>query len=63
MNQIGLKKEEIDTPALLVDLDLMEENMSTMANFFKDKEARLRPHTKVHRTPMLAHKQLEAGAK
>lgn len=60
---IGLLREEIDTPALLIDLDLMEKNISTMASFFKGKKAKLRAHTKVHRTPMIAHKQIEAGAK
>jgi len=63
MSQIGLEVNELDTPALLIDLDLMEKNISTMADFFKGKEAKLRAHTKVHRTPILAHKQLEAGAK
>lgn len=63
MYRIGLEKDEIDTPALLIDLDLMEKNISTMANFFKGKKAKLRAHTKVHRTPILARKQVEAGAK
>ena len=57
MGQIGIRREEIDTPALLVDLDLMEKNISTMAIFFKGKKAKLRAHTKVHRVPILAHKQ------
>lgn len=63
MYRIGLEKDEIDTPALLIDLDLMEKNISTMANYFKGKKAKLRAHTKVHRTPIIAHKQVEAGAK
>ena len=63
MDQIGIEIEEIDTPALLIDLDLMEKNISTMSAFFKGKEAKLRAHTKVHRTPVIAHKQLDAGAK
>lgn len=63
MYRIGLEKEEIDTPALLIELDLMEKNITTMANFFKGKNAKLRAHTKVHRTPIIAHKQIEAGAK
>jgi len=62
MNEVGTKKEEMDTPALLIDLDLMEKNISTMADFFKAKKARLWPHTKVHRTPILAHKQIQSGA-
>ncbi len=63
MSEIGLEKNEIDTPALLIDLDLMEKNISKMSHFFADKKAKLRAHTKVHRTPILAHKQIRAGAK
>lgn len=59
---VGIEREDIDTPALLVDLDLMEKNLGTMANFFHGKRTRFRPHTKVHRTPALAHKQIEVGA-
>lgn len=53
---------EIRTPALLVDLDAMESNLGRMAAFFRDKPARLRPHFKNHKVPLLAWKQLEAGA-
>jgi D-serine deaminase-like pyridoxal phosphate-dependent protein len=63
MSSLGIRREEIDTPALLVDLDLMEKNILTMTNFLHGKKARLRAHTKVHRTPELARKQIEAGAK
>ncbi|UCB46842.1 MAG: DSD1 family PLP-dependent enzyme [Spirochaetota bacterium] len=60
--EVGLHKMEIDTPALLIDLLAMEKNLKTMSDFFKGKEARLRPHVKLHKaTPILAHKQLEAG--
>src|SRR5208282_874700 len=41
----------------------MERNISIMANFFRNKTARLRAHSKVHRVPIIAHKQIEAGAK
>jgi len=59
---IGAEKEVISTPALLIDLDKMEYNISKMADFFQDKKAKLRPHMKTHKTPMIAHKQIEAGA-
>ena len=59
---IGIPKEEIDTPALLIDLDVFEANIRTMADFFKTVNADLRPHAKTHKTPIIAHKQLEAGA-
>jgi D-serine deaminase-like pyridoxal phosphate-dependent protein len=60
---VGLRKEELDTPALLLDLDAMERNLETMAAYFAGVKPRLRPHVKLHRaTPFLAHRQLEAGA-
>lgn len=60
---IGLPKDEIDTPALLIDLDVMEQNLKKMAAYFSTVDASLRPHVKLHRaTPVLAHRQLEAGA-
>lgn len=63
METPGISLEAIDTPALVVDLDLMEGNIARMANFFAGVSATLRPHTKTHKTPALAHKQIEAGAK
>jgi D-serine deaminase-like pyridoxal phosphate-dependent protein len=62
MIRIGAKKDEIDTPALLIDLDVMEKNIDTMAKFFRSVPAELRPHAKTHKCPIIAHKQLEAGA-
>lgn len=64
--QPGLDRDALDTPALLIDLDEMERNIATMANFFKGlandgSPVRLRPHTKTHKCPVLAHKQIEAG--
>ena len=59
---IGIPKEEIDTPALLIDVDIMEANIQKMAGFFKTVNADLRPHVKTHKTPIIAHKQMEAGA-
>jgi len=58
-----LQIQDIPTPALLVDLDLMEFNLRLMADFFADKPAKLRPHFKNHKAPMLAWKQLRAGAR
>ena len=61
--EVGLHKSQLDTPALLIDLQVMEDNLQRMADFFKDKEVELRPHVKLHKaTPALAHRQLEAGA-
>ena len=54
--------EQIATPALLVDLDAMEFSLQKMAGFFADKPCKLRPHFKNHKVPLLAWKQLRAGA-
>ena len=53
---------EIDTPALLVDLDAMERNLTRMARFFDAAATGLRPHYKNHKSPALARHQLNAGA-
>jgi len=59
---IGRHKSEIDTPALLLYMDAVERNIVKMAHFFSDKKCELRPHMKTHKLPMIAHKQIEAGA-
>ena len=61
-SMVGSEKYAINTPALLIDLEKMEFNIARMAHFFKDREANLRPHMKTHKTPVIAHKQIEAGA-
>ena len=57
-----MKLHEIDTPALLLDLDAMERNLAKMARFFSAGKTRLRPHYKNHKCPALARRQIEAGA-
>jgi D-serine deaminase-like pyridoxal phosphate-dependent protein len=56
------KKEYIDTPALLLDLDKIESNLKKAADFMATTKARLRPHIKTHKCPVLAQKQVRAGA-
>lgn len=51
-----------DTPFVAVDLDVMERNITSMANIAKEAGVKLRPHTKTHKSPYIAKKQLEAGA-
>ena len=53
---------ELDTPALLLDLDAFEYNVSKMAQFFADKPTSLRPHAKTHKCPEIARRQLHSGA-
>ncbi len=49
--------EEVDTPAVLVDLDTMEANLDRYADFAEKHGVRLRSHVKTHKTPALAHLQ------
>jgi D-serine deaminase-like pyridoxal phosphate-dependent protein len=60
--RIGAPIDEIDTPALIVDLDAFERNLNSMAAFAKSAGVRLRPHAKTHKCPTVALKQIAAGA-
>src|SRR5208282_1969858 len=53
---------DIDTPALLVDLDTMERNLRRVADYTRAHGLRLRPHTKTHKSPRIGLRQLELGA-
>jgi len=53
---------EIDTPALVVDLDILERNLRRVADYAKDHDLRLRPHTKTHKSPRIGKRQLDSGA-
>ena len=53
---------EIETPAVVVDLDVMDRNLSRMADYCRKHNLLLRPHTKSHKIPELAKRQLASGA-
>ena len=53
---------DLDTPALLVDLDRMESNLRRMAGYFVRGRAKLRPHFKANQVLSLATSQVQAGA-
>jgi len=53
---------DLPTPALLIDLDAMESNLQKMAEFYRPKGKKLRPHGKMHKCPVIAKKQIELGA-
>jgi D-serine deaminase-like pyridoxal phosphate-dependent protein len=55
-------KFELDTPALLLDLDALERNIQRMAAFFDTRPSALRPHCKTHKCVRIAHLQMAAGA-
>ncbi len=59
---IGAPFATLDTPRLLVDLDLLGRNIATMAASFARHGVGWRPHTKGIKLPAIAHKLLQAGA-
>ncbi len=52
----------IDTPAVLVDLDIAEANIDRFQAHCDAHNLSLRPHIKTHKLPFLARRQIEAGA-
>ncbi len=60
--QPGMSEDEIDTPALIVDLDAMEANLDAMAKLCKRAGVGLRAHAKTHKSPVIAHWQMQRGA-
>src|SRR6185295_1228983 len=57
-----MRVSEIETPAVVVDLDVIDRNLSRMAEYCRSKNLNLRPHTKTHKIPELAKLQLAGGA-
>lgn len=59
---IGLRVDQIDTPALVVDLDAMERNIARMADFARKHQVLWRPHAKMHKSAEIALLLQRAGA-
>ena len=53
---------EIETPALVVDLEICERNLQRVADYAREHGLRLRPHTKTHKSIRMAKRQLALGA-
>lgn len=62
LSPIGLPLSELDTPALLLDLDRLEHNVRTMSDHFRAAGVQWRPHAKAFKTPAIAHLLRRAGA-
>lgn len=60
--QPGMREDEIDTPALIVELDAFESNLRRMADALAPTGAKLRAHAKTHKSPVIAHLQMMHGA-
>ncbi len=60
--QVGQPVEEVDTPALVLDLDAFQFNLELMGDSVKNRSVRVRPHAKTHKSVDIARAQLAAGA-
>ncbi len=58
----GMREDEIDTPALVIDLDAFEFNLDTMAAKLAPTGVKLRAHAKTHKSPIIAKLQMARGA-
>lgn len=58
----GMREEEVDTPALLIDLDAFEHNLATMQSLLAPTGAKLRAHAKTHKSAVIAKLQMAHGA-
>ena len=59
---VGRPVDDLDTPALLIDLDAFEWNLALMSGEIAAAGVAWRPHAKGHKCPAIAHKELAAGA-
>jgi D-serine deaminase-like pyridoxal phosphate-dependent protein len=59
---IGRRRDELATPALILDLPVVERNITEMARRMEPLPAALRPHAKIHKSPELGSMQRQAGA-
>jgi D-serine deaminase-like pyridoxal phosphate-dependent protein len=60
---LGKRREELITPALVLDIDAAQRNIDHMARSLAELgRATIRPHYKTHKSPQLARRQVEAGA-
>ena len=57
----GTPVAELDTPCLILDMDALDHNMDVMAAYYAGRTSKLRPHSKNHKTPALAHRQIRRG--
>ena len=57
----GTPITDLDTPCLILDMDALDHNMDVMAGYYAGRESKLRPHSKNHKTPALAHRQIRRG--
>ncbi|HEY3575839.1 MAG TPA: D-TA family PLP-dependent enzyme [Arthrobacter sp.] len=54
--------QEIDTPEIMIDVDILDRNIGRMASAVRARGLDLRPHAKTHKIPEIAARQIAAGA-
>ena len=59
--QPGTPIAELDTPCLILDMDALDHNMDVIADFYGDRHSKLRGHSKNHKSPALALRQIQRG--
>lgn len=59
---VGMPLDEVDTPALVIELDPFEANLARMAEAAGAAGVRLRPHAKTHKCAVIALRQIALGA-
>ena len=59
---LGVSMWDLDTPALVVELDALDANISTMQRTMEQNGIASRPHAKTHKCPAIARMQLETGS-
>ena len=60
--RLGMTLAEVDTPALLLDLDAFERNLDRLDQSLAGTRIRVRPHAKSHKCPEIALRQMARGA-
>ena len=60
--QPGQRLDEVDTPALIIDLDAFEANLRQLNDALAGRKIRVRTHAKTHKCPEIALRQIAAGA-
>lgn len=61
-NLLGEPIDAIDTPFLRLDLDRLEHNIRFISSYCRDQHCAWRPHSKAHKSPLIAQMQVAAGA-
>jgi D-serine deaminase-like pyridoxal phosphate-dependent protein len=59
---VPLADQRLETPAMLIDLDIVDANLQKAARYAERAGLRLRPHVKTHKSIQMARRQLAAGA-